>query len=302
MKLLYLVTRPRPFFESQVTVLRDRGHSITVLEVPGREKQTDSRGIADYLRFYPGVLSESMKEYDLIHANYGNTLPFALFQPIRPVVVTFWGSDLMGPAASVLKPLATRVDEVIFPSPVMTETYDGDYTVVPFGVDTELFCPIDKQKARAELGWNQDATIALFPYARSRAVKNYSLAENIAETVSHNVEIKTIHDVAYTRVPLYMNASDLVLLTSERESGPMVVKEAALCNVPVVSTNVGFVEDVLSDVTNSFVCDSEQELRARVQQVLETGEKSDGRQQIKDAVCLEEMGRQLCDVYERALE
>ncbi len=302
MKLLYLVTRPRPFFENQVTVLRDRGHTITVLEVPGREKQTDARNISDYLRYYPTVLSESITEYDLIHANYGNTLPFALCQPVRPVVVTFWGSDLMGSLGSVFRRVAPWADEVILPSPVMLEAYDGDCTVVPFGVDTELFRPINKQKARAEVGWSQDATIALFPYAKSRAVKNYSLAKNIVETISHDVEIKTIHDVDYTRVPYYMNASDLVLLTSKRESGPMVVKEAALCNVPVVSTDVGFVKDVLSEVTNSFVCDSERELRTRVEQVLETGDKTDGRSQIKNTVNLDVMGDQLCQIYERAVE
>lgn len=46
---------------------------------------------------------------------------------------------------------------------------------------------------------------------------------------------------------------DLFLMTSEREGGPTSVLEAMLFSVPVVSTNVGVVPDVIIDGENGFI-------------------------------------------------
>lgn len=46
---------------------------------------------------------------------------------------------------------------------------------------------------------------------------------------------------------------DLFLMTSQREGGPTSVLEAMLIGVPVVSTNVGVVSDVIEDGINGFV-------------------------------------------------
>jgi len=92
-----------------------------------------------------------------------------------------------------------------------------------------------------------------------------------------------------------------VLVTSRRESGPMVVKEAAMCNVPVVATDVGFVAESLDGVEHSHVCDSEDELVEGLATVLAADERSDGREQL-EATSLEQMGERLVSVYEDALE
>jgi glycosyltransferase involved in cell wall biosynthesis len=46
-------------------------------------------------------------------------------------------------------------------------------------------------------------------------------------------------------MPLYVSACDALLLTSEREASPTIVKEALASNVPVVSFDVGDVAECL---------------------------------------------------------
>ncbi|AGB14874.1 glycosyltransferase [Halovivax ruber XH-70] len=302
MKVLNLVTSPRPFFDNQVRTLEARGVDVTTICVPGRESQSETRSLTDYLAYYPHVLGQSLSGYDLVHANYGLTAPFALTQPTRPVVLTLWGSDLMGRYARVSERCSAFCDAIVVPTSAMAAQLSSPADLIPFGVDSDLFRPIPQEVARERVGWPTDERIALFPYDPSRSVKNYDLAETVVAEAAGQLTLESLGDVSYDRMPLYMNASDLVLVTSRRESGPLTVKEAALCNVPIVSTDVGFVRDVLSPVQSAHVCESKAELVAGVDAVLQSDVAPSGRDELKANVSMDRMGDQLVDVYERVLE
>ncbi|MFC7045291.1 glycosyltransferase [Halobacteriaceae archaeon GCM10025711] len=302
MKVLQLVTTPSSFFTKQVAALDERGVESTVVTVPGSGHAGRSPG--DYLQFYREVLGAAVDDYDVVHANYGLTGLFALAQPRRPVVLTLWGSEVMGHAGwldTASRRAARHADAVIAPSETLASALDVDHTVVPFGVDTELFRPIPRADARAELGWDDDETVVLFPYSPDRQVKNHPLAERVVDAVPHDARLQTISQVPYEQMPYYMNASDAVLVTSRRESGPMVVKEAAACNVPVVTTDVGFTREVLGDVTNSHVAASERDLVDGLATVLDGDGRSDGRT-VVDATTLDQMGDRIRGVYDRVLD
>ncbi|WP_306054403.1 glycosyltransferase family 4 protein [Natronococcus wangiae] len=305
MHVLHLITSTRSFFEQQISVLEARGVECTVIGVPGEYAADSPRTPVDYLRFYPTVLSHVRSgDYDLIHGHYGLVAPFALAQPTRPVVMSLWGTDLMsdmGWLETVSRYGARFADAAIVPSPAMSRELDVDHVEIPFGVDTEQFRPVPRGEARERVGWDPDERIALFPYDPDRDEKDYPRAERVVERADANLELRTVDGVPYEEMPYYMNASDVLLVTSKREAGPMVVKEAAACNVPTVSTDVGFVREAIGDVDNCIVSDSDAELAAGLESVLDGDRRSNGREAI-DGLSLEAMGDRLLECYRDVLE
>ncbi|KTG07830.1 glycosyl transferase [Haloprofundus marisrubri] len=293
------------FYRLQVRALEESyGVTSTTLSVPGKHRAGSPRTAADYLRFFPQVVRESLGEYDLIHANYGLTAPMALSQPKLPVVLSLWGSDLEGSYRPVSRASARFCDAVIVMSEEMEQSLGQDCTVIPHGVDLERFQPTSVSEARAELGWDDDSYHVLFPYSPERTVKDYPRAERVVEAVreqvSKPVELHTISGLPHPRVAVYMNASDSLLLTSKREGSPNVVKESLACNLPVVATRVGDVPERLAEVDPSYVCDSDDELIENLVRVLQQGGRSNGRKEA-ERVGIAQMADHIYEVYEDVL-
>lgn len=311
MYVLNLVTNPEArFYEQQVNVLERQGIQETTVPVPGVRKTTDgetvSRSTVDYARHYPQVLRHAFNGYDIIHANYGLTAPAALAQPTRPVVLSLWGSDLFGRYSWVSKLSARMVDAVIVMSEEMAETLSISHChVIPHGIDLERFQPMDQTVARNRVGWDHDAYHVLFPYSESRHVKDYPRAKSIVKAVqskiSSDVTLQTLHGAPHCHMPYYLNAADVLLLTSKHEGSPNSVKEAMACNLPVVATDVGDVGTLLAGVSTSSVGQLDSELTDQVFEILIRGERSDGRNHIKP-YDLTTMGRRICAVYESVLD
>jgi glycosyltransferase involved in cell wall biosynthesis len=307
MNVLNLVTNQHAqFFEHQVETLRELDVASTTVAVPGQRRETDDgmadRSVFDYVRFYPRVLRHAFDGHDLVHANYGLTAPAALAQPTRPVVLSLWGSDLFGDLGWVSRWCARRADAVIVMSEEMATALEPIEThVVPHGVDLERFRPMPQTLARERVGWDRDGIHVLFPYARGRPVKDYPRAESVVQAAGHRLDVdvtlQTLSGVAHDLMPLYVNAADALLLTSRHEGSPNSVKEAMACNLPVVSTDVGDVERLLADVSNSAVCSTDEELIAALVRVLERDTPSDGRAHV-EPLGMQRMGERIVDVYE----
>ena len=305
MHALQLVTNvDSRFFNQQVRYLEASGVRTTTLPVPGdryvSDGEVNQRSALDYLRLYPSVLRHSLRDYDLVHANYGLTAPAAVAQPSLPVVVSLWGSDLMGEFGWMSARVSRFADAVVVMSPEMARRLDIECHVIPHGVDLDRFSPIPTDEARTELGWDPDARHVLFPYSPERGVKNYPRAERVAglarQQVDEPVELHTVTGVSHERMPVYMNAADALLITSRREGSPNSVKEAMACNLPVVSTDVGDVRDRLAGVSPSAVRTSDEGLADALADVLVAGERSDGREAARE-ISVERTNERLRDVY-----
>lgn len=307
MRVLNLVTtETAEFFTQQVRMLARAGIRSSTLTVPGEfsPDETESRSVSQYARFYPMVLRESLGDYDLVHANFGLTGPHALAQPIRPVVLSLWGTDLLGRYSAVSKLCARFADAVVVMNDEMAGLLDVDCHVIPHGVDLDRFAPAHQTAAQTELGWSTTARHVLFPYPPGRAVKNYPRAERVVDAVDDTlddaVELHVVTGIPHEEMPVYMNAADCLLLTSRREGPPNTVKEALACNLPVVSTAVGDIPKRLNGVTPSHVCRTDEEFAACLTDVLERDVRSNGREAARE-VSVTRTNERLRDVYREAL-
>src|SRR5262249_17999257 len=98
------------------------------------------------------------------------------------------------------------------------------------------------------------------------AQKNFPLARQAMHHLTLNgIEAQLIvaRDRAHDEIPLYMNASNVLLLTSVHEGSPNVVKEAMACNIPIVATDVGDVRQVIGRTEGGSVCPAEPQALAR---------------------------------------
>lgn len=127
-------------------------------------------------------------------------------------------------------------------------------TMIPChcAVEDEWLKPIKPWKGR----WRKDRIDILFPSDPRRPEKNHLLALQAGEILEQRgwiVGMTTLKIQPRSIVWDRMLVADLTLITSKRESGPLVARESMACGTPVVSVNVG---DVATYLPEECVVDS----------------------------------------------
>jgi teichuronic acid biosynthesis glycosyltransferase TuaC len=303
-----------PFIVQQANFLRRAGVDVEVFPFRGGKRPVR------YARAWRKAQAKiAQGRYDLVHAQWGQSGLLALPRRI-PLVVTFRGDDLEGIIGEdgrqttqgvVLKNLSRLVaraaDQVILVSPSLARGIpQRPYNVIPSGLDLRLFCPASKEEARQKLGLDPQRRYVLFAGAAGNPRKRFGLARQAVELLKAelDVELLVADRVAHEQIPVYMNASDALLLVSLHEGSPNVVKEALACNLPVVSTNVGDVRQRIGAIAGCAVLkddgDSPEAIAAALGGVLRRGEPILGRAAVED---LDEtlLTEKVLNVYQLAL-
>jgi glycosyltransferase involved in cell wall biosynthesis len=313
------------FVQRQVAALRALGIRCEVLYL---------RGYRSPLAYLVAALAlfrlnfARRARYRLVHA-HGGEVALSVRAFLRgPVAVTYCGGDLNGTidhsgrltrGSRVRRPLLRAQSRLL--SATITQSREMENylprrvrrrnAVIPNGVDVALFAPMDRLQARRQLGWPEDGRVALFAAnpgsggsktARriGRADKRYWLAEEACAEAAESLpglRLEAAAGVPPADMPLLMNAADCLLLTSAAEGSPNVVKEAIACNLPVVTTRVGDVEDLLAGVEPSYVCDdTPAALAAALVDCLREPRRSDGRERA-ERFSQPEVARRVAAVY-----
>ncbi len=272
-----------PFLVRQVELLRSQGIFIEVLHF------RSACNPINYLKA-SWKANQILKEgnYNLIHAQWGHSaLP--VFFAKKPLIVTFRGSDLQGIVdktgkytlkgrflkfLSVLA--AKRASAIILVSRNLVKFIPSKkkYTIVPSGINLNLFKPVPRDESRIKIGLALDKPYILFAGVPSRAEKRYSLATAAVALLNEKIKAQLIYteNISFDRMPLYMNAVDVLVLTSAHEGSPNVVREALACNTPVVSVDVGDVKERISHIPGCYICREEAEdIASCLEKVLSQG-------------------------------
>lgn len=281
-------------------LLSDWSFGVTVID--GR------RGRREYLRAILDLRRRARRGVDLIHAHYGLTGGVAAFQRRVPTVVTYHGSDVYIPwQRRISRWAAASAAANIFVSERLRDRLDVAGQVIPCGVDTELFAPGDRRRARERLGFSGDEVVVVFPGDPTREVKGYPLfratLDALPDAVGRRVRELPLTGIDHSDVPLRLQAADAALMTSRYEGAGTVAKEALACGVPVVSTDVGDVRMVIEGAPGCAVVASDATaLAAALVRALEPRPSWDGRSRLERlGLDRPSVARRVADVYRAVL-
>jgi glycosyltransferase involved in cell wall biosynthesis len=236
----------------QVGEMRRQGATVEMFEfAPGKNEYVPAT-----LRLRRLLKRE---RYDLVHAHYGLAGWCARLAGARPLVVSFHGTDVRhGVVGPLSRRLAWRADLVAAVSRALFEEEDGrpglpavpGSAVLPCGPDLGRFRPLPRAEARRELGLDPAGRYLLFPANPARPEKRHDRAAELAAAC--DAQLLSGGSIEPGQMPLWVNAANAVLVTSDYEGFGLAAIEALACDVPVLSTPVGIAPYALGKIRGAL--------------------------------------------------
>ena len=217
---------------------------------------------------------------DLVYANVGRTFVWGTLAAALAKTPIIWHHhNLFADSKTlfVLKmtgrwPTVRRIVAVSKAAAAQFPDLQDKVAVIPTGIDTTVFCPdpVARVRVRNELGIPLGASVVgivgdliplkgqqtLLEAAQLGPADVYYLIVGRArpsDDESRDFELRlrtmahprTIYTGYRPDIQAVLNSLDLLVVASERETGPLVLVEALACGVPVISTPVGRAEELL---------------------------------------------------------
>ena len=305
MKVLFVSSGNTPFGISPIT--RSQGNSLEKESINLSYFPIEGRGFTSYFHSLFALRKHLQKKhYDVVHAHYSLTAYIATFAGAHPLVVSLMGSDSK---KNILSKLAIKLfkelfwDSTIVKSDEMSNSLSiKDVPIIPNGVDIDKFFPQDKSNCQKHLRWENGKTHLLFAAKPSRPEKNFPLAQHMVASLSEDYELHYLMDVDPEDMPTWLNAADVVLLTSLWEGSPNVIKEAMACNRPVVCTDVGDVRWLFGNEPGHFIIPNDiSEASIKLEEAVRFSQEfkqTEGKNRIKKlGLDSESVAKQLIEIY-----
>lgn len=262
-------------------IVKNQGESLSALGIDVHFFTIQGKGLRGYSKnVLPLRKYISKQTFDVIHAHYSLSALVATMAGCRPLVVSLMGSDIrLGFLIKTAIKICSLLiwDDLIVKSQDMADNLGIDKSkIIPNGVNTSLLKPIDKKTAIKILGWDERKKHILFAADPSRPEKNFELLKKAYDQlyIKEHIEIHVLKNISHQDIPNYMNAADVVVLTSLWEGSPNVVKEAMACNRPVVATAVGDIAWLFGNRPGHFLTTfDEEDVSNKLRMAMEFAEK-----------------------------
>jgi len=307
----------RSYVMNIIRILSKKGINISLIGIAhdGKLEHTDKgynfipivkNGKISSYRFLFNLLIKApfldIPQSAIIHTQrVDDTLPFIFFFRNNPKVLTAHGRGYKGEwildkgkiISTIIdiieKFVIKRVDKIIAVDERTKSYYVNNFPrirdkviMIPVGIDTEMFKPMDKIALREKYQLNKANKVILYVgrYKKEKGldllIKAFRKVQNEIPNcklvlvgdgpekqdllkVTLGLELKDIvfmDPLEHDKIPEIMNCADVFALCSLYEGMPTVVLEALACGVPVVSTDVGGVYKVVRDGKTGYIVKS----------------------------------------------
>ena len=234
------------FVRDQVDALRAIGGPDLDLEVAAFPPGGYAGAVGDLRRRRPA---------DVVHAHFGLTAWPALAARAEVRLVTLHGTDVRHPRSGLITRAVLPFQDLVATASAELAIELGGrrrVAVLPCGVATDRFGPLDRTECRERLGLDAGGRYLLFPADPARLPKRHDRAVEVARV--SGAQLLSAGDVNPDDMPLWVNAANAVLAPSDHEGFGLAVLEALACDVPVLATPTG-VHDVVLDGLEGTLCE-----------------------------------------------
>ncbi len=226
------------------------------------------------------TIRNKAKNADIVHIHFGGIYAFMIWFALIRIrckkIITFHGTDIHAKAIKTTKNLvhkikiklnqyASFVSIVLFdkcgfvakemmeyvPNCLNKQLKDKAF-LHRLGVDYNIFRLIDKLEAQKKLGLKSGKYV-LFSDVSNTSIKRRDVAEKIVKELGKDYKLLIMCGVKPDDVPYYINASEFLILTSDEEGSPNIIRECLSLNKPVFSVDVGDASKQLHGLFNSRI-------------------------------------------------
>jgi len=235
--------------------VRDQLEALRALDDPELELECFAFAPGGYAAAARELRREYRKQrFDVVHAHFGLTAWPSLAVSAEVHGLTLHGTDLHHRRSRLITQAALpMIDLIGAASPDLAKDVPGypkrAVEILPCGVATGRFRPLDRQQARSSLDLQPEGRYLLFPADPARAAKRFDRAKAVARAC--NAQLLTLGSIDPEQVPLWINAANAVIVPSGREGFGLAVLEALACEVPVCCSPTGIHEIATREIAGA---------------------------------------------------
>ena len=316
MKVLHITnnypTKDHPiygiFVKEQIESLTNQGIYNEVFFINGRE-----RGKSEYIKsVYLLKKFLNNRQFDIIHCHHALSAVCMILsgESRKYKTILSYQNDPSKEQGKILYRFLKKKCRAIILKNNSTIVDNNSTFYQPNGVNIDFFKPINKNKSLEKLQLDNKKRYILFVSSNFvRQQKRHDKFQKVLQILRDKYKLFDIEEIMLVNterslVPYYFNAASLHLLTSDFEGSPNSVKEAMACNIPVVSTDVGNVSELLEGVNGSFVSKTSEpeELAFLAYQALTfKGEINSREKLIEKKLDTESVAKNIISIYKKII-
>lgn len=302
-----------PFIKSQGESLRKGGIEIDYFTIKGK-------GFIGYLKNVKSLRNYVLKTNpDVIHSHYSlSGWVVVLARTGKPKVLSLMGTDTHGGVFGEnnatfkikLTKLQVKLIQLFYPIIIVKSNNllksiwkKRSSYVIPNGINYSQFKVMDVADCRSKLNLPLDEKLILFLAKKTDPNKNFKLLEQALPHIkTKNIKIVTPFPVPHEKVPVYLNAANVLVFTSFKEGSPNVIKEALVCNTPIVATKSGDVLEQTHGLKNVLICNFDKyDLALKIDKMLSENIDEDSRSILKPRIDEDVIAEKLITIYKKLI-